>query len=470
MTSRMHRASASGAVLTVLGILAVFSYSSICPAQAPATQPAADPAEQASPARLGVQVYRLELPPSEIEKLKKSLAESTDDVPSLDNDLRRQGLLADVGFVAVDLRNGAKLEAPKVFPARRQVRGQTLMVAAKGKLEVSLPSVQFDSNDPPTGQVNVGVSLSDLTEASRSGKALPAETVSPFKVEYKGLIAPGKPAKVFTEPGPDKCVYLVWIRVKAPAAQPAGREVFIPDADTKGKGVVLDLASGEMLPAGEKDQFGHFAKLGKGDLAFDRALICLRGARTMRLEKDEVSPMKLLQSMGDMSAYELPQAPCRLLVLVGKDKVYEIEIRKLVDGGIAIRYGQARPREARKAIEAKQGVARPANESSFWQQNGPATRPAALVPVPARKPPSHRMIAVRVASDGPTWAEDDTTGQRQTSDIAVVLVSQTRLIHYFSVFMQRGRSRGLLYADGSSVGGWRLTPHSDAEAGLCAQR
>ena len=55
--------------------------------------------------------------------------------------------------------------------------------------------------------------------------------------------------------------------------------VFLPDADSGNVNAILDLASGKLLPAGEGvEQLSVFRDLGKGDLAWDRVLICLRGA------------------------------------------------------------------------------------------------------------------------------------------------------------------------------------------------
>lgn len=72
------------------------------------------------------------------------------------------------------------------------------------------------------------------------------------------------------------------------ADESKSRRVFLPDLETSDVDVVLDLASGQMLSAEpmERDR-NHFAKLGKGDIAYEHAqnrdgLLCLRGARMQR--------------------------------------------------------------------------------------------------------------------------------------------------------------------------------------------
>ncbi len=55
------------------------------------------------------------------------------------------------------------------------------------------------------------------------------------------------------------------------------------DAALAGAGVVLDLATGEMLKIQDPDDHvTAFSRMGKGDLFFDRALACLRGAKATR--------------------------------------------------------------------------------------------------------------------------------------------------------------------------------------------
>lgn len=180
--------------------------------QAPAKPTGATP-----PARLRLQVYRLAMPAPDVDKLKKSLAGSTKNSPPWDPDLKRQGLVSDVGSVDLALTAGARLAVQKTFSTRRTTPMGPIMAAGRGQLEASIASAKLAANTPLGYDVTVEVSLTGLVSASRRGDPLPAGTVSPFKVKYVGRIAPGQPAQVFTKTGTDKCVYLVWLRLKAPA-------------------------------------------------------------------------------------------------------------------------------------------------------------------------------------------------------------------------------------------------------------
>ncbi|HUS93108.1 MAG TPA: hypothetical protein VM695_14715, partial [Phycisphaerae bacterium] len=207
------------------------------PSPAPATQPAAE-AEGIKAARLHVQAYRLNLPAGDIEKLKKSLAESPKPFPQFGPDLQRLGLVSFVGSMNLDVQSGAGAgqTAGKIFSIRRQTPYGPLMVATEGQLEVSLAGVKINSGTPPAGHMTIEVALTGLREASTRGTALPAETISPFRCRYDGRVVLGQPVQVFTQVGADKCVYLVWLRLRAPgtaartraapapATQPAGIE------------------------------------------------------------------------------------------------------------------------------------------------------------------------------------------------------------------------------------------------------
>ena len=190
-----------------------------------ATQPAAE-AEGTKAARLRVRVYRLDLPAGDIEKLKKSLAESPKGMPRFDQDLRRLGVISNVGGMDLDvqLHAGARQVAEKIFATRQ---GETaygpLMIAAKGQLEVSLAPMKLSADTPPAGHMTIEVALTGLKEGSTKAPALPAETVSPFKCRYDGQVVLGRPVQVFTQVGPDKCVYLVWVRLTTAGASGSSR-------------------------------------------------------------------------------------------------------------------------------------------------------------------------------------------------------------------------------------------------------
>ena len=114
------------------------------------------------------------------------------------------------------------------------------------------------------------------------------------------------------------------------------RRVFLPDADTSGANVVLDLASGELLPAGEGEQqlVGTFAELGKGDLAYDRFIICLRDAVAKLRKEDELTELTKVEQIEDVTAYQLPSAPCRLLVTTTEGDKYDVTVLSVSGSGL----------------------------------------------------------------------------------------------------------------------------------------
>jgi hypothetical protein len=140
---------------------------------------------------------------------------------------------------------------------------------------------------------------------------------------------------------------------QAKTAAGGWRKVFLPDADTRGTDVVLDFDSGELLPAGEGDRqlVGNFAELGKGDLAYDRALICLRGAKAGLIMPDHavynlgehLVRLKVLEKVEDVTAYQLDigDIPGRYLVTTGEDKDYEVNILSADARGVELIYKKA---------------------------------------------------------------------------------------------------------------------------------
>ncbi len=118
------------------------------------------------------------------------------------------------------------------------------------------------------------------------------------------------------------------------------RKVFLPDADSRGLDVVLDLASGELLPAGEGKQqlIGTFAELGKGDLAYDRVIICLRGAVAKLRKKDELTKLTKVEQIEDLTAYQLPSAPCSLLVTTTEGDKYDVTVLSVTGSGLYLEY------------------------------------------------------------------------------------------------------------------------------------
>jgi len=122
-------------------------------------------------------------------------------------------------------------------------------------------------------------------------------------------------------------------------------KVFLPDADTPGVNIVLDLASGELLPAGTgQQQLTIFRNLGKGDLAYDRVLICLRGAKAQRIgtgmSGEYLGRLKAMEQIEDMTAYQLDlgHIPGRYLVTTAEGKDYEVTILSANSSGINLEY------------------------------------------------------------------------------------------------------------------------------------
>jgi hypothetical protein len=128
---------------------------------------------------------------------------------------------------------------------------------------------------------------------------------------------------------------------------PTGR-VFLPDVDTPDAKVVLDLGTGEVLPAGRgSQQLTIFRDLGKGDLAWDRVLICLRGGSAKLLKGGQQVGLNIEAQREDLTAYRLDSAPCRLLVTTTEGDSYEVIVFGFGDSGIILDYerveGQLRP-------------------------------------------------------------------------------------------------------------------------------
>lgn len=126
-----------------------------------------------------------------------------------------------------------------------------------------------------------------------------------------------------------------------PVVQAARREVFLPDADTPGVNAILDLASGELLPAGEGvHQLTVFREMGKGDLAYDRAFICLRGGKAKLLQAGKLTNLKIKGQIEDSTAYQLPGTPCCLVVTTAEGDAYEVKVLSVEgdEAGIHIEY------------------------------------------------------------------------------------------------------------------------------------
>ena len=122
------------------------------------------------------------------------------------------------------------------------------------------------------------------------------------------------------------------------------RYVFLPDVDTPDADVVLDLASGELLPlveGGEEQIIGTFSALGKGDLAYDRILICMRGAKAQSLKDGESVNLTALKQIEDARVYTLEDLPYSLLITTAEGEVYGITVLSKENNGIHISYANA---------------------------------------------------------------------------------------------------------------------------------
>jgi len=124
------------------------------------------------------------------------------------------------------------------------------------------------------------------------------------------------------------------------ANSPESKQVYIPDADTENTNVVLDLTTGEMLPAGQEESqlVGTFDKMGKGDLAYDGVLICLRNGKVDLWDGKVVTPLLVEDQIQDAKAYKLKSIPSRLLVTTAEDKKFDVTVLSLKESGINIEY------------------------------------------------------------------------------------------------------------------------------------
>jgi beta-lactamase regulating signal transducer with metallopeptidase domain/uncharacterized protein YihD (DUF1040 family) len=138
------------------------------------------------------------------------------------------------------------------------------------------------------------------------------------------------------------------------------QRAFIPDADTKGADVVLDLTTSRMLPPGDgKEQLtGVFKNLGKGDLAYDRMLICLRGGKAELWNGKSVTHLLVAHKIQDATAYKLKTIPCRLLITTAEGNNFDVTVLSKDKNGINIKYHNATLKPGHKPdvqIEVEKG-------------------------------------------------------------------------------------------------------------------
>jgi hypothetical protein len=88
-----------------------------------------------------------------------------------------------------------------------------------------------------------------------------------------------------------------------------------------------------LLDAGEGDDhlIGRFTELGKGDIAYDKVnsivgLICVRGSKAEKIEKNRRIVLQTEQQVGDVKAYTLDKIPCVLVVTTVEGDEYLLSI------------------------------------------------------------------------------------------------------------------------------------------------
>jgi tetratricopeptide (TPR) repeat protein len=115
------------------------------------------------------------------------------------------------------------------------------------------------------------------------------------------------------------------------------RKVYLPDVDAKGE--FLDLASGEvMAPVEVNGEPNYLLELGKGDLAWDGWVICLRDA-TAKIWKDgEYVDMEIVSKHNHGTVYRREEIPCKLLITKANGEKYEVTVVSEVGEGVNLEY------------------------------------------------------------------------------------------------------------------------------------
>ncbi|MHB8897369.1 MAG: SecDF P1 head subdomain-containing protein, partial [Thermoguttaceae bacterium] len=212
-----------------------------------------------------------------------------------------------------------------------------------------------------------------------------------------------------------KSLRLRWkVTKRAPVKQLTGsiapHTIHLPDADTKDTSVVLDLASGEMLklpwqgkdtsaaPQQTDQDTRHFTKLGKGDLAFDHQLFCLRGGTIELAAEDAGQKLNMTGKKDDAKAYQLPKLPCELLVTTPEKWQFVVKILdETPAGGLNLEYRQVK------------GTAKQQADSTEPQPDaGPPNLEGSLQEADVQMAPECGVLDFRIAAneeEGKTFAE-----------------------------------------------------------------
>ena len=232
--------------------------------------------------------------------------------------------------------------------------GATAVSVTHGVLDLATRLMAFDRNG--RGHPALGVTGHGLTgmRMNQFTFPVPLKDVTRFEFQARPFrwvafrnvsLAPGEQASV-----------QVYADSATNGSGAGFRDVFLPDADVRREKSILDLASGELMGFSKDDVGGgpeaviaHFRKLGKGDLAFDRALICMRGARAVRVENGVRSDLAVGREIMDWTIYKLPKAPFDLVVTSGDGVEYDVSVLKTSDEGASLRYRRAGAEPLRRA-------------------------------------------------------------------------------------------------------------------------
>jgi hypothetical protein len=149
-------------------------------------------------------------------------------------------------------------------------------------------------------------------------------------IRFKGLaLNPGKKTKVQIETGMGEAEFPDTPSA-TPKEKPRPEWVNLRHARQSAGQAVLDLGTNKNLPLpdDEKDEAlaKHFANLGKGDLAYDGQLICLRGATAGEWKLGKIESWKPTVTVGDLNRYDLPKPPLWFLVTLANGDLYEITL------------------------------------------------------------------------------------------------------------------------------------------------
>jgi tetratricopeptide (TPR) repeat protein len=140
------------------------------------------------------------------------------------------------------------------------------------------------------------------------------------------------------------------------------RNVFLPDADDviqQGKvAVVLDLATGEMLP-GNKDK-QYFNKLNKGDVAYfddegKDILVCFRGAKITRKTangKYSDTPDQT-HTENTVHIYIIKRTPAEWTITTKEGDIYQLKVLSLDNNLAKIKYRKLPALEKKTSIDEK---------------------------------------------------------------------------------------------------------------------